>query len=259
MNNYFVDLTTLFNIILTAVCALAGAVMFICCVAILNKVPAKWLCDYDEQPSEEMLNGVRYKGIFTYITGSVLTAISSALTYLVFGASLYTVLILALLFVLLLIIMADGKYYIIPDQFAVTAGIISLAFAYYDLFNMQITITSWWSPLVGGVGVALLIILVNVITMLITKKQGMGFGDVKLFLAVGIATGFPKVLIALLIAVLISFIIIVVTLIKNAVRKKETENYIPFGPSICIGVLACIILHAPIADLISLYLSLFII
>ena len=95
--------------------------------------------------------------------------------------------------------------------------------------------------------------------MVIAKKQGMGFGDVKLFLAVGIATGFPKVLIALFIAVFVSFIIILVTLIKNVVTKKETENYIPFGPSICIGVLACIILNAPIADAINLYLSLFII
>ena len=258
MSNYFIELTTV-NIILAVLSAIAGAAMFVGCVAILNKVPATWLCDYDEQPSEELLNGIRYKGNFTYITGCVLTAISTALTYLIFGATLYTVLVFILLFAMILIILADGKYYIIPDQFAVFAGVASLAFAYYDLFNRQITITSWWSPLVGGVGVALLIVLVNLITMVIAKKQGMGFGDVKLFLAVGIATGFPKVLIALLIAVFVSFIIILVTLIKNVVTKKETENYIPFGPSICIGVLACIILNAPIADAINLYLSLFII
>lgn len=258
MSSYFIELTT-FNIVLAVVCAFAGVAMFVGSIKILNKIPAKWLCDYDEEPSEELLNGVRYKGAFNYIIGSTITAISSVFTYLVFGFSPYTVIVLSLLFVLLLIILADGKYYIIPDQFAIASGLLSLVFAYYDLFNLQISITNWWSPLVGGLGVALLIILVNVITMLIVKKQGMGFGDVKLFLAVGIATGFPKVLIALLIAVFVSFIIILVTVIANAVRKKETENYIPFGPSICIGVLACIILYAPISDAINLYLSLFII
>ena len=85
----------------------------------------------------------------------------------------------------------------------------------------------------------------------------MGFGDVKLFAAIGIATGFPGVGIALLIAVLIAFLIILLTLIVNKMRKKETENYIPFGPSICIGVYIIVVLHQPIAYLISLYFSLF--
>lgn len=249
---------TAFNIIMTLVSAVVGIALFICGVFILNKVPAEWLCDYDEQPTEELLSNKRYTGNFLYVTGSILSAVAFALIYIVFGASLYSPIIMGLTFVLTMVILSDGKYFIIPDQFAIFAGILSLAFAYYDLFHQQYLITNWWSPLVGGAGVGLLIIVVNLITMLIAKKDGMGFGDVKLFAAVGIATGFPQVCIAMLIAVLVAFLIIIVTLIVNTIRKKETENYIPFGPSICIGVFATVVLHGPIAYIINLYLSMFI-
>lgn len=249
---------TVFNIIMTLVSAVVGVALFICGVFLLNKVPAEWLCDYDEQPSEELLSNKRYTGAFLYGVGSVLSAIAYALVYLIFGASWYSLIIMGLTFVLTMVILSDGKYFIIPDQFAIFAGILSLAFAYYDLFNEQYLITSWWSPLVGGAGVGLLIILVNLITMLIAKKDGMGFGDVKLFAAVGLATGFPNVCTAMLIAVLVAFLIIIITLIVNKIRKKETENYIPFGPSICIGVFATVVLHGPIAYLINLYISLLI-
>ena len=84
----------------------------------------------------------------------------------------------------------------------------------------------------------------------------MGFGDVKLFAAVGIATGFPGILTALLAAVLTAFLLIIGTLIVNAVRKKETHSYIPFGPSICIGVFCTVVLHGPISHLIELYFNL---
>ena len=255
MNSFIIDLSA-FNIIMTIASALLGVVSLIGGVFILNKVPAHWLCDYDEEPSEEMLNGKRFKGKFLCATGSILSAISFALIYLVYGASLYTPVLMGLTFLLTMIILSDGKYFIIPDQFAIFSAILSLIFAYYDFFNKQYVIKSWWSPLVGGASVAVLIIIVNLLTMLIAKKDGMGFGDVKLFAAIGIATGFPQVGIALLIAVLTAFLIIVFTVVANAIRKKETENYIPFGPSICIGVYTAIVLHQPISYLISLYVSL---
>lgn len=256
MFDFLPQINTL-DIIYLVISAVIGVLFFACGVYILNKVPAMWLCDYDETPSEEMLNGKRFKGTFTYVFGGILSAISYALVYLFYGISVYTLIIMALLFVLTMIIMSDGKYYIIPDQFVIIAGILSLAFAYYDLFTEKRIITSWWSPIVGGLGVALMIILVNLLTILIAKKDGMGFGDVKLFGAIGIAIGFPNVWIALLLAVITAFVIIVVTVVVNGIRKKETYNYIPFGPSICIGVLSIVILNGPISYLISLYLSLF--
>lgn len=256
MSSFIIEIN-IFNIIMAVISAIVGALLFVCIVSILNKVPAKWLCDYDEEPSEEMLSGKRFKGTFLFTTGCILMAVLFGFIYLMYGLSVYTIILMALAFVLVMIILSDGKYYIIPDQFVIMAGVLSLAFAYYDFFTGQLVIKSWWSPLVGGGSVALMIIAVNFITMLIAKKDGMGFGDVKLFAALGIATGFPNVLIALLIAVITAFVIIIFTVIVNKIRKKETYNYIPFGPSICIGVFAIVAMNGFISYLIELYLSLF--
>lgn len=256
MSSFIIELTT-FNAIMILISALLGVLLFVGGVFILNKVPAQWLCDYDEKPSEEMLSGKRFRGIFLYIIGGTVSAIAFAVIYLIYGATLYTPVLMGLTFLLTMIILSDGKYFIIPDQFAIFSGILSIVFAYYDFFNEQHIIKSWWSPIVGGLSVAVLIIIVNLLTILIAKKDGMGFGDVKLFAAVGIATGFPNVGIALLIAVLVAFLIILLTFIVNKIRKKETENYIPFGPSICIGVYITVVLYQPISYLIGLYFSLF--
>lgn len=245
----------IFDIVLVLLSAVAGVLLFISGVLLLNKVPAQWLCDYDEQPTEDMLQGNRFKGKALYIFGCLLSAIAFSLIYMVFGFTWYSPILMLLTFILTMVILSDGKYFIIPDQFAIFAGIVSLIFAYYDLLHNQYLITSWWSPLLGGASVGLLIIIVNLITMLVAKKDGMGFGDVKLFAAVGIATGFPNVGLALLIAVLTAFLIILATVILNVVRKKETENYIPFGPSICVGVFVTIVLHKLLAYLINLYIS----
>lgn len=256
MSNFIIDLTT-FNVIMTLGTALLGILFFVLAVFTLNKVPAKWLCDYDETPSEEMLSGKRFKGSLLYTIGCTMSALAFATIYLVYGATLYTPVLMGLTFLLTAIILSDGKYFIIPDQFVVISAVLSLIFAYYDLFNRQYVIKNWWSPIVGGVGVALLIIIVNLLTVLIAKKDGMGFGDVKLFAAIGIATGFPDICIALLIAVLLAFLIILFTAIVNKIRNKETENYIPFGPSICVGVYLTVVLQQPISYLIDLYFTLF--
>mgnify|MGYP006967422058 CR=1 FL=1 len=63
MNSFIIELTA-FNIIIMLISAVLGIFSFVGGVFILNKVPATWLCDYDETPSEEMLSGKRFKGAF---------------------------------------------------------------------------------------------------------------------------------------------------------------------------------------------------
>lgn len=161
----------IFDIVLVLLSAVAGVLLFISGVLLLNKVPAQWLCDYDEQPTEDMLQGNRFKGKALYIFGCLLSAIAFSLIYMVFGFTWYSPILMLLTFILTMVILSDGKYFIIPDQFAIFAGIVSLIFAYYDLLHNQYLITSWWSPLLGGASVGLLIIIVNLITMLVAKKM----------------------------------------------------------------------------------------
>ena len=116
---------TAFNLVLAAVSALAGVLLYIAGVALLNKVPAQWLCDYNEEPTQDMLEGKRFIGKPLYIIGSLLSGAAFALVYMVFGLSWYSLIVMLLTFVLTMVILSDGKYFIIPDQFAVLAAVLS--------------------------------------------------------------------------------------------------------------------------------------
>ena len=247
---------TVFNVILLVMSAISGAGAFCVGVYVMNRVPAEWICDYDEKPTEEMLTKTRFKGKLLYTAGTVLSGILFAGIFVFWGLSVYTVLYMLITFVMIMTVLSDGKYCIIPDQFVVILAVLSLCAAYYDYFGRQYIIKQWWSPLIAGLGAGILIIAVNFLTMLIARKEGMGFGDVKLFAALGFAVGVPDIAMALFISVISAFLIIVFTVIIHTIRKKETENYIPFGPSICIGVYSALILHQPLVYLVGLYLSL---
>ena len=56
-----------FNVIMLLLSAIVGVALFLTSVFIMNRVPAKWLCDYDEEPSEELLTHNRFKGKTLYI------------------------------------------------------------------------------------------------------------------------------------------------------------------------------------------------
>ena len=100
----------------------------------------------------------------------------------------------------------------------------------YDIVRgFGILHTSWWSPLLGAAIGGGGMILIDLIGMLVYKKTGMGFGDVKLFGAIGLLTGFPGTLYAYAIAfvsALICFcvIMIIVRILARRERKKEAQN-----------------------------------
>ena len=56
-----------FNVIMLLLSAVAGSALFVASVFILNKAPAKWFCDYDEEPSQELLTQTRFKGKSLFI------------------------------------------------------------------------------------------------------------------------------------------------------------------------------------------------
>jgi len=61
----------LFNIVIGTALAVSAFLLGPLGCKILNKIPAKWLCDYDEEPSEELLSGNRFKKSWGLIMGAV--------------------------------------------------------------------------------------------------------------------------------------------------------------------------------------------
>lgn len=219
-------LQTTDGLVFTLACLPMGFLLIFIAYFLFNKFPAKWYCDYDEEPSAELLSSRRisYKG--SGIVLSVIAAVCFALCRLQYNKGfdiIFFSLCIAIV-VLLMISVSDFKYTIIPDQFTAFLAIIFLAIAVYDICRgYHIFNTAWWTPIVGAAIGGGSMLLINTLGMFIYKKEGMGFGDVKLFAAIGILTGFPGTLYTLFIALIVACVGFVLTLIKNRSNTSYDE------------------------------------
>lgn len=219
-------LQTTDGLVFTLACLPMGFLLIFIAYFLFNKFPAKWYCDYDEEPSAELLSSRRisYKG--SGIVLSVIAAVCFALCRLQYNKGfdiIFFSLCIAIV-VLLMISVSDFKYTIIPDQFTAFLAIIFLAIAVYDICRgYHIFNTAWWTPIVGAAIGGGSMLLINTLGMFIYKKEGMGFGDVKLFAAIGILTGFPGTLYTLFIALIVACVGFVFTLIKNRSNTSYDE------------------------------------
>ena len=244
-----------FQIIAASVLAVLGIGIGPLSCRILNKIPAAWLCDYDEEPSEELKNGIRFKMKPTGIVISVTAAVVFACTALSVGISAELPVALILYCFLLLISASDAKYTIIPDQFTIAAAILSLVFAVIDFLTDKSFITTWYSPLLGAVCGGAILMLLDLFSTLIFKKAGFGFGDVKLMAALGLMFGLKYILVLLVIA---SFAAAINFLVIIFAGKAKKGIYLPMGPYICLAAALTVILQPlfqPVFDMYKLVLQ----
>lgn len=239
-----------FNIITASALAVLGFVLGPLSCKILNRIPAKWLCDYDEEPSEELLRGNRYKVKPAGIIMGAALSVAYVSTVLVMGISAQLAIIVFLYIFLLLIAASDAKYTIIPDQFTIAVGVISLIFAVFDFLTDKNFITSWYAPLLGGAcGFAVMVVL-DLFSTLVFKKTGFGFGDVKLMAALGIMFGFKYILVLLVISSLVAAVHFLVLIFAGKAKKGI---YLPMGPYICIAVALTLMLQSKIEPIFNMY------
>lgn len=275
-------------------CLPIGFLLVFVSYLLFNKFPAKWYCDYDEEPSPELL-GIRvsYKG--SGIVLSIIAAVCLAVCRLQYNKG-YDILFVSLsiaIIVLLMITVSDFKYTIIPDQFTIALAVIFLLIVVYDrLRGYNIFSSEWWHPIVGAAIGGGAMLLINALGVIIYKKEGMGFGDVKLFAAIGILTGFPGTIYTILISLVTACVGFIITfIVRNAVGGKEISeeeledaeeeddndddeitdqvesqetdektvngSYLAFGPYIAIGTIIYICLFDLINSAASWYLNLF--
>ena len=283
------------GIIWLAACLPIGFLLIFIAYFLFNKFPAKWYCDYDEEPSEELLGKrVSFKGSGILI--SIVAAICLILCRLQFNKG-YDILFAALGFsiiILFMITISDFKYTIIPDQFTVALAVIFLAVVVYDrIRGYNIFSSEWWQPIAGAAIGGGAMLLINALGVLIYKKEGMGFGDVKLFAAIGILTGFPGTIYTIFISLITASIGFIITLIIQKLNSKSDEtseevpkddeddnddiglsetdssenseaseqdtkgSYLAFGPYIAIGTIIYICFFDLINNAVSMYLALF--
>lgn len=125
----------------------------------------------------------------------------------------------------------DYKEKIIPNRLNLTIFEVGLAYTFIEgIFNINVAINMLLGMVVGA-GIFLIITFIG---GLIAGKEAMGFGDVKLMGALGLFFGWQTIIIISLMAFLMGALIGVALII---LKKKSSDDYIPFGPFIVVATL----------------------
>ena len=239
------------SVLAAGILAVLGFLAGLLCCFILNKIPAEWLCDYDEAPSEELKSGQRYTKKQGVILGAVLAFSLAALT-LSNGVSHQQIIAVFMCFALTLIAAADAKYSIIPDQFTIAAAFIAADFAVIDVTTDHLLLEKWYEPLIGAAVGGGVLIALDIFSMLVLKKEGFGFGDIKLLAALGLMFGWKYILVLLVVASLIAAIHFLI-LIFAGNGKIDEDKYLPMAPYLCMGAAATLIALPWFEKLFDLY------
>jgi prepilin signal peptidase PulO-like enzyme (type II secretory pathway) len=239
------------EILILAFFAAAAALSWLS-VAVFNALPAGWLCDYGEKPGEELLG----KRVFFFPHGAVLLLLYFFAFFALFrqyGAGIYFFTCCAAAVLLLLTGLADWKYRIIPDQFVLLLLLPALVLCFCDRASGGLFFQSWYSPVLGAFAGAALMLLMNLLGKALFRKDSLGSGDLKLFAAAGLFTGFPQVFLLFLLTIFSALFFI---LVLSAARRMPKDRYFPFGPCICAALLLFLAFHRQIEGLAVWYLSL---
>jgi prepilin signal peptidase PulO-like enzyme (type II secretory pathway) len=235
-------------------CAAAGFAAGFAAAFLFNAVPAGWLCDYGETPGPELLGTrlSRKKG------GLLLGAVFSAVFFLFHleyaDEPLSFFLLSAASVPLVLAAVSDFKYRIIPDQCLPTAAVSEGVILLYGLFSGKDFFRAAVPPLLGALTGGFLWILVGLLGRALYRRESVGFGDVKLFAAVGFLCGFPEVLFAFCLTVLPAGLHFSILLLSRKIGAKQD---MPMAPYICAACLAVLAFRSRIFGAVQWYLSLF--
>ncbi|HEY4554156.1 MAG TPA: prepilin peptidase [Bacillaceae bacterium] len=150
------------------------------------------------------------------------------------GWSVETLIAWTFISMLLIIIVTDIQYMLIPDK-------ILLFFAGVFLTErLLLPLNPWWDSLFGaGTGFALLLLIA------VASKGGMGGGDIKLFAVIGFVYGLQFVLLAFFLSSMLGALFGLLGMAAGLVEKGKP---IPFGPYIAAGSLLAYFYHQPILD-----------
>jgi prepilin signal peptidase PulO-like enzyme (type II secretory pathway) len=223
--------------------AAAGLTAGFSAVYVINHVPAKWFCDYDEEPTDEMWG----KRIKEYPWNLVFSFFFIGALFLIWETELiYQVAAVPALWLLLLIGISDKKFMIIPDQFVIGIAIVSIGFVPYQ--------PNILSPLLGALMGGGSLLAIGLIASRILKRDAMGFGDIKLMAAIGLMAGLKGILIIMILTLLSSGGILGIMCLLGKVKRNEEQ---PLGPFIAAAAAGFILFRPWLLMAVDWYMGLY--
>jgi leader peptidase (prepilin peptidase)/N-methyltransferase len=151
----------------------------------------------------------------------------SALGLLVFGPSTRAVLFVLYSAFFVLLAKIDLEQRIVPNRLVLPAVIVA-----------PITSLLWGNPPLSIALGCFIHFLWYAISFAVMRGRGIGLGDVKLALVLGLVTGFPAVFASLVAGAFFSGAVSAGLLLARRVRRRD---YIPFAPFMLAGALTALL------------------
>lgn len=212
--------------ILTGVSCLAGFWLMVRDMGTYKDMKSEGV-DSDNSPSGRGMEAA----VLIYSVCCILltVAISIAVPHLHPGNSMWTnikrMILLSLLWPIAYI---DFKILRIPNTFIIYGLICRGLIAVFEILFQN---PNFVAELISEVVAAGALLLAAGLCVLVVKN-GIGFGDIKLFLVMGLLLGMEGIWSAIFLALVVSFFSAVFLLIT---KKKTRKDAIPFGPALVIG------------------------
>lgn len=156
----------------------------------------------------------------------LLTGLLSLFVIMTFGATTLGLMALIFTWCLIALTMIDYDTHLLPDD--ITLPLLWLGL----IINAFGVITSLPSALWGAVGGYLFLWSIYWLFKLLTKKEGMGYGDFKLLAALGAWMGWQYLLQIILVSTVVGAVIGIALMI---VKRRGKDIPIPFGPYLAIA------------------------
>jgi len=144
----------------------------------------------------------------------------------------------ACLFIIIFVI--DLEHGLILNKVVYPSMVVALLLALLpqSWLTQETRLTQWIvtgianAALGGGIGFGILFLIA------IASRGGMGWGDVKLAALIGLATGFPLVILAIIMAAILGGIVAVALVIAKKRKRRQT---IPFGPFLAVAAMVTLL------------------
>ena len=181
-----------------------------------------------------------------YVLVEIFTGLIYALAVMLFWEKsvVYAITVMLLSSVLICVFFIDLEHTYIPDRFQIIIFALSFVAMFFNGYS------SWQDHLIGGFAGGLVFLLIYYIALAVYKKEGLGFGDVKLIFVLGLFLGWQRLILAMLITSISACLIL---LPIKYVKKTDSQTEFPFAPFITFGALVALLFGA---EILTWYVSL---
>lgn len=163
--------------------------------------------------------GIRISGRYPAV--ELIGGLGLLTIYYKFGLGFEGLAAAVLFFLLLAVIFIDLDFLIIPNRIILIGLLLGIPLTLAQ--SLQVFVSGLLGLLVGG-GLLLLTAVVS--------RGGMGGGDIKLALVIGLYVGWPQILLVLFLSFLLGSIVGLALVVRGRKKMKEA---VPFGPFLAVA------------------------